>query len=96
MDHNLFDLLRDKQFFPEGPGLNKNGQCICEECLIAKYKVFLDSDDDFSFIATEERTTYCRKCRCIVNLEQFQRHVNSMYISGFVGLLFSYDFCRPY
>ncbi|XP_066157943.1 uncharacterized protein [Euwallacea fornicatus] len=76
MDDNLFDLLKDKHFFPEGPGLNKNGQCICEECLIAKYKCYLDSNDDFSFIATEERTTYCRRCKCILSLDQFQRHVN--------------------
>ncbi|XP_050313652.1 LOW QUALITY PROTEIN: uncharacterized protein LOC126748442 [Anthonomus grandis grandis] len=76
IDQNLFDLLMDRRFFPEGPGLNKNGQCICEECLIAKYKVYLDYNEDFSFIATEERTTCCRKCKCILNLEQFQRHVN--------------------
>ncbi|KAH1029964.1 uncharacterized protein LOC109540953 [Dendroctonus ponderosae] len=76
IDDNLFDLLKDRQFFPEGPGLNKNGQCICEECLVAKYKIYLDSNEDFSFIATEERTTYCRRCKCILNLEQFQDHVN--------------------
>ncbi|ENN74209.1 hypothetical protein YQE_09182, partial [Dendroctonus ponderosae] len=76
IDDNIFDLLKDRQFFPEGPGLNKNGQCICEECLVAKYKIYLDSNEDFSFIATEERTTYCRRCKCILNLEQFQDHVN--------------------
>ncbi|CAH1121443.1 unnamed protein product [Ceutorhynchus assimilis] len=76
MDHNLFDLLRDRHFYPEGPGLNKNGQCICEECLIAKYKIYLDSNDDFSCIATEERTTFCRKCKSIVDLDLFHRHLN--------------------
>lgn len=77
LDDNIFDLLKDKHFFPEGPGLNKNGQCICEECLIAKYKSYLNSNEDFSLITTEERTTYCRKCHVILNLDQFQRHVNS-------------------
>lgn len=76
LDQNLFDLLKDKQFFPEGPGLNKNGQCICEECLVSKYKGFLDTNDDFSVIATPERTTYCRRCKCILRLDHFHRHIN--------------------
>ncbi|KAL1493317.1 hypothetical protein ABEB36_011394 [Hypothenemus hampei] len=77
IDDNLFDLMKDKHFYPEGPGLNRNGQCICEECLIAKYKNFLDSQDDFSYISTSERTIYCRKCKTILNLDQYQRHINN-------------------
>ncbi|XP_060515944.1 uncharacterized protein LOC132695608 isoform X2 [Cylas formicarius] len=79
LDHNIFDLLRDREFFPEGPGLNKNGQCICEECLICKYKLFLDCQpaNDFIAIRSSERTTVCRKCKTMLKLEVFQRHINS-------------------
>lgn len=77
LDHNIFELLKDPQFFPEGPGLNKNGQCICEECLITKYKCFLDTNDDFGIIQTTAKTNFCRRCKCILRLDLFHQHINS-------------------
>ncbi|XP_076261851.1 uncharacterized protein LOC143197350 isoform X1 [Rhynchophorus ferrugineus] len=77
LDHNIFELLKDPQFFPEGPGLNKNGQCICEECLITKYKCFLDTNDDFGIIQTTAKTNFCRRCKCVLRLDLFHQHINN-------------------
>ncbi|XP_030748295.1 reticulocyte-binding protein 2 homolog a-like isoform X2 [Sitophilus oryzae] len=75
LDHNLFELLNDPDFLPEGPGVNKNGQCICEECMIARYKIFLDTNDDFSAIQITDRISFCRRCKCLIKLDLFHQHI---------------------
>nr|XP_023029224.1 uncharacterized protein LOC111517340 [Leptinotarsa decemlineata] len=79
LDHHFFRLLCDPFFHPAGPILDRNGQCICEECLIAKYECILDGEKDQlndRFLRNVNRLTYCRRCSCLVDLEVFHRHIN--------------------
>lgn len=80
-DHHIFRLLSDPTFHPAGPILDRHGQCICEECLIAKYKCMLDSEGDHineKFLKNVSRLTYCRRCLNLVNLEIFHGHMNNV------------------
>lgn len=80
LDHHIFRLLSDPMFHPAGPILDRHGQCICEECLIAKYKCMLDSDGDHineKVLKNVSRLTYCRRCLNLVSLDLFHGHINS-------------------
>lgn len=80
LDHHFFRLLGDPFFHPAGPILDRNGQCICEECLIAKYECMLDTNGDQvndMVLKRANRLTYCRRCRSLVELNYFQRHINN-------------------
>ncbi|XP_056645374.1 putative autophagy-related protein 11 [Diorhabda sublineata] len=80
LDHHFFRLLGDPFFHPAGPILDRNGQCICEECLIAKYECMLDANGDQEnemVLKSSNRLTYCRRCRCLVDLNYFHRHINN-------------------
>ncbi|KAJ8923728.1 hypothetical protein NQ315_010309 [Exocentrus adspersus] len=79
-DHQIFTLLGDPTFHPAGPILDRNGQCICEECLIAKYKCILDLNQEQlseRVIKNSQRLTYCRRCLNLVDLDYFHQHINS-------------------
>ncbi|KAJ8926922.1 hypothetical protein NQ314_020774 [Rhamnusium bicolor] len=84
LDHQIFRLLGDPTFHPAGPILDRNGQCICEECLIAKYKCILDSSQDQlndKILKNIQRLSYCRRCQNLVDLDYFHRHINSHAVS---------------
>ncbi|CAG9816498.1 unnamed protein product [Phaedon cochleariae] len=80
LDHHFFRLLSDPFFHPAGPILDRNGQCICEECLISKYECMLEADKDQvneEFLRNVNRVLYCRRCQSLVDLESFHQHINS-------------------
>ncbi|KAJ8941892.1 hypothetical protein NQ318_001747 [Aromia moschata] len=85
LDHQIFRLLGDPTFHPAGPILDRHGQCICEECLIAKYKCILDyNQDQFGdkLLKNVQRLSYCRRCQSLVDLDFFHRHINSHAVSN--------------
>ncbi|XP_028141077.1 uncharacterized protein LOC114335109 [Diabrotica virgifera virgifera] len=78
LDHHLFRLLGDPYFHPAGPILDRNGQCICEECLVAKYDVMIHAVEEQSenkLLRSTSRLTFCRRCRTLLELDSFHRHV---------------------
>ncbi|KAJ8980719.1 hypothetical protein NQ317_019214 [Molorchus minor] len=84
-DHQIFRLFGDPLFHPAGPILDRHGQCICEECLIAKYKCILDDNQDQfgdKLLKNVQRLSYCRMCQSLVDLESFHRHINSHAMSN--------------
>nr|CAH7761108.1 unnamed protein product [Callosobruchus chinensis] len=79
LDHHIFRLLFDPFFHPDGPILDKNGQCICEECLFAEYKSFIDKpaeEINDIILKTVNRMTFCRKCQKLIKLDIYLAHAN--------------------
>nr|CAI5857382.1 unnamed protein product [Callosobruchus analis] len=80
LDHHIFRLLFDPFFHPDGPILDKNGQCICEECLFAEYKSFIDKPADeineMMLLKSVNRTSFCMKCQKLIDLEIYNAHLN--------------------
>ncbi|CAG9855308.1 unnamed protein product [Phyllotreta striolata] len=90
LDHHFFRLLGDPFFHPAGPILDRNGQCICEECLIAKYEFILESNEDHvndKILKNHCRLTYCRRCQKLIDLDHFHRHINSHAVTDGSNLL---------
>lgn len=77
-DHQIFRLMNDPTFHPAGPILDRNGQCICEECLIAKYKFILDLNQEQlnEKLKNSQRLSYCRKCQTLIDIDGFHHHIN--------------------
>ncbi|CAH1955558.1 unnamed protein product [Acanthoscelides obtectus] len=79
LDHHIFRLLFDPFFHPDGPILDKNGQCICEECLFAKYKLLVDKPADEinnKILKDATRQSFCRECQKPIDLNTYHAHVN--------------------
>ncbi|EFA10828.2 uncharacterized protein LOC103314876 isoform X2 [Tribolium castaneum] len=82
-DCQLFTLVGNKNLPMPDPTLDESGQCICEDCLIIKYKSLLENTQNK--IASECMKVSCRFCRQQVDLEHFQQHVNGRAVAELDG-----------
>ncbi|CAH0561800.1 unnamed protein product [Brassicogethes aeneus] len=73
-DHHIFRLLSDSNIQIAGPILDKNGQCICENCLVGKYQKIIEIEGNDK-IRLPSRIGYCRKCNLIIDLNFLHKHV---------------------
>ncbi|XP_044256966.1 uncharacterized protein LOC123006505 [Tribolium madens] len=82
-DCQLFTLVGNKNLPMPDPTLDESGQCICEDCLIIKYKSLLENTQNK--IVSECMKVSCRFCRQQVDLEHFQQHVNGRAVAELDG-----------
>ncbi|XP_049826647.1 uncharacterized protein LOC109608344 isoform X2 [Aethina tumida] len=77
LDHQLFRIVWDKKFQSPPSIIDRNGRCICEECLIAKYQLLFEEEMSEAFVLNGAKTTFCRKCGILVNFDCFIPHVKN-------------------
>jgi hypothetical protein len=73
-DCQLFTLVGNKSLPMPDPTLDDSGQCICEDCLIIKYKSILENSQNK--LSSDCMKVSCRFCRQQVDLDHFQQHIN--------------------
>ncbi|XP_072401651.1 uncharacterized protein [Diabrotica undecimpunctata] len=75
-NHHIFQILIKPDFQQARPLVDTNGECICEECMIAYFDVMLQHPKgNCGMLPSPPRRICCRRCRTLLALDNFHLHV---------------------
>lgn len=77
LDHQIMNIITGKSFEYTGGILDKNGNCLCENCAISKCKAFMETKQ---LLDPNEKYLACNKCQLLTLIEQFSQHLLGMSI----------------